>query len=81
MNELMSLLFNADPDFFVQVEKYTSYEVATMLAESADGLASRRARALLNKASLREPMDFDMEVKRMYFSIYVNTKVSMENYE
>ena len=74
MTNLLRHLFNGSTRFFLDKTDFTNYAILYAIANN-DNEWKAKANSILVRASLREPMDLDLEAERLYMEImYANVK-------
>lgn len=71
MNELINMLLNQDSDFLVYKNNYQTYAIVLALSKT-DHTISQKAQSLLKRASLKEPMNFDLEAEHMFMEVLIS---------
>ncbi len=74
MNKLLENLFSGNTRFFLDRTDFTNYAILTVLANSEHEWQDK-AKSILVRASLREPMNLDVEADKLFMEImYANIK-------
>ena len=65
------MLLNQDSDFLVYKNNYQTYAIVLALSKT-DHLISQKAQSLLKRASLKEPMNFDLEAEHLFMEVLIS---------